>query len=121
MLVLENVSKGFGRKKPVLKNISIRFESGVYGLLGPNGSGNQPPIFYPSLFWNMLKMLSGYRLQMPITEVMIFSDGSAYYVCPRCHMTVEREFMSFCDRCGQHLSWVEYRKARQIYPGQRTR
>lgn len=39
MLVLENVSKGFGRKKPVLKNISIRFESGVYGLLGPNGSG----------------------------------------------------------------------------------
>lgn len=39
MLVLEHVSKGFGRKKPLLKNISIQFESGVYGLLGPNGSG----------------------------------------------------------------------------------
>jgi len=74
--------------------------------------------FRPALFWNLLIILFSYRLQMPITEVMVFPDGNGYYVCPRCHITVEREFMSFCDRCGQHLGWKGYKKARKIYPGQ---
>lgn len=76
------------------------------------------PVFHPTLFRSLLNILSSYRLQMPVTEVMIFPDGNAYYVCPRCHITVEREFMSFCDRCGQHLGWKSYKKARKIYPWQ---
>ena len=74
-------------------------------------------LFHPALFWNLLKLLSSYRLQMHVTEVMVFPDGNGYYVCPRCHITVEREFMSFCDRCGQHLGWKGYKTARKIYPG----
>lgn len=75
-------------------------------------------LFHPALFWNLLTILSSYRLQMPVTEVMVFPDGNGYYVCPRCHITVEREFTSFCDRCGQRLGWKGCKKARKIYPGQ---
>ena len=76
-------------------------------------------LFHPALFWNILMFLSSYRLQMPVAEVMVFSNGFAYYVCPRCHITVEREFMAYCDRCGQHLGWKNYKKAKIIYPGSR--
>ena len=76
-------------------------------------------VLHPSLFWNLLMILFSYRLQMPVSEVMIFPNGSAYYVCPRCHITVEREFVSFCDRCGQHLGWKDYKKAKVVYPGNR--
>lgn len=26
-------------------------------------------------------------------------------VCPRCRCNLDREYQSFCDRCGQKLSW----------------
>jgi ABC-2 type transport system ATP-binding protein len=48
-LVLENVTKSFG-KKVALKNINLSFEKGrIYGLLGPNGSGKS----------TMLKLMTG--------------------------------------------------------------
>ena len=71
---------------------------------------------HPAFVWDLLMILSSYRLQMPITEVMIFPNGYAYYVCPRCHITVEREFMTYCNRCGQRLGWKNYKKAKAIYP-----
>ena len=73
-----------------------------------------------TVFWPLLLILMGYRHEMPIAEVMIFSSFSGetgYYVCPRCHITMEREFMAFCDRCGQHLGWKNYKRARKVYPG----
>lgn len=30
---------------------------------------------------------------------------SLFPVCPRCHCNMEREYQSFCDRCGQKLNW----------------
>ena len=74
----------------------------------------------PDIFSNLLLILAGYRMKMPVTEVMLFPDGSSYYVCPRCHITMEREFMHFCDRCGQRLDWKGYKKARIVYPDQRN-
>lgn len=60
----------------------------------------------------------GYRRKMPVTEVRIFTSSlygqTGYYVCPRCSVTLEREFMAFCDRCGQRLDWRGYRKAKRI-------
>ena len=73
-------------------------------------------VFLFNFFWNVLAILSSYRLQMSVAEIMIFPNDCAYYVCPRCHITMEREFMSFCDRCGQHLGWKYYKKAKAIYP-----
>lgn len=63
-----------------------------------------------------------YRKGMLVNEVMVFDTWfgtTGYYVCPRCKITMEREFMSFCDRCGQKLEWKYYRKAKVVYPGER--
>lgn len=62
-----------------------------------------------------------YRNGMLVNEVMVFEiwfGKTGYYVCPRCKITMDREFMYFCDRCGQKLDWRYYRKAKIVYPGQ---
>ena len=46
-----------------------------------------------------------YRVPLPVTEMRTFPNGSSYPVCPRCASTMDREYMCFCDRCGQKLSW----------------
>jgi hypothetical protein len=46
-----------------------------------------------------------YRLPRPVTEVVTLRYGGCYPVCPRCSCSVEREYMAYCDRCGQCLSW----------------
>ena len=51
-----------------------------------------------------------YRSPMPVIYFKQYRDAS-YYICPRCSITMEREFMAYCDRCGQCLSWKNYRKA----------
>lgn len=64
--------------------------------------------------------LLSYRTPMMITEVMEFPTmrgASAYYVCPRCGITLDREYQSFCDRCGQHLDWCRCGYAKVIKPG----
>ena len=60
-----------------------------------------------------------YRLPMLVTELMVFPSAfgrTSYYVCPRCHITMEREFQSYCDRCGQRLDWKRHRHAKIIWP-----
>ena len=74
-------------------------------------------VLSPVMLEEFLLLFMDYRIKMPVTEVMLFPDGNSYYVCPRCHMTMEREFMNFCDRCGQRLDWKGYKKARIVYPG----
>ena len=51
-----------------------------------------------------------YRISMEVTHLRKYRT-TAYYICPRCKITIEREFMVYCDRCGQHLSWKTCRKA----------
>lgn len=57
-----------------------------------------------------------FRRPMQVREVMVLG-GTAWAVCPRCELTLEREYMSYCDRCGQCLGWKELKKAAIIYPG----
>lgn len=64
----------------------------------------------------LLTIFSGYRKAWCIEEIMVFPNGMGYYVCPRCRITLEREFVAYCDRCGQHLGWKGYRKVRVIHP-----
>lgn len=49
--------------------------------------------------------LAKYRVPMQVKELCRFCGGDIYPVCPRCGATVEREYMRFCDRCGQRLGW----------------
>ena len=50
-----------------------------------------------------------YRSPMLVTHLRLYKTTS-FYICPR-GITLEREFMSYCDRCGQCLDWKCYRKA----------
>lgn len=46
-----------------------------------------------------------YRIPLLVVEVVVFRSGDGYCVCPRCDSLLDREYMRFCDRCGQHLAW----------------
>jgi len=58
-----------------------------------------------------------YRVKKLICEMVSLSDGK-YYICPRCNVSLERDFQAFCDRCGQRLDWSGRRKARNIHTGE---
>ncbi len=47
---------------------------------------------------------AAYRVPLTVTEIRKLQDGD-FAVCPHCGMTLPREFMRYCDRCGQRLSW----------------
>ena len=56
-----------------------------------------------------------YRLPMPVSQVLVFPSGDSYSICPRCDTTLDREYMRYCDRCGQHLSWKLFRFAKIVH------
>ena len=57
-----------------------------------------------------------YRLPLPVKEVMEFASGDIYPICPRCECTMDREYMRFCDRCGQMLNWEALDDAHIVHP-----
>ena len=52
-----------------------------------------------------------FRRPMAVTEALRFRTGGSYPVCPRCGVTMEREYQNFCDRCGQRLEWSRFDRA----------
>ena len=49
-----------------------------------------------------------YRVPRHVTKCRTYRKGNqitSYPVCPRCNICMEREYMAFCDRCGQKLAW----------------
>lgn len=80
-------------------------------------------MFKPRFVIEILSALS-YRRGMRVRELMIFTSNSmdtSFYVCPRCDITIEREFMKYCDRCGQCLDWKWHAQAKIVYPGRKRR
>ena len=64
------------------------------------------------------QLLMTYRVPMMVKDMVSFyhfPEDDAYYRCPRCQELLPREFMAYCDRCGQCLDWREYRKAKCTY------
>lgn len=53
----------------------------------------------------------GYRQPMEVRELAQYGSGELFPVCPRCGGTMEREYQSYCDRCGQRLGWRRLRRA----------
>ena len=49
-----------------------------------------------------------YRRPMEVTDIVCYSQ-EAFAVCPRCKISLEREFQSYCDRCGQALNWRRFK------------
>ena len=68
-----------------------------------------------SVFFHLLMT---YRVPMMVKDMVSFyhfPEDNVYYRCPRCQELLPREFMAYCDRCGQCLDWREYRKAKCTY------
>ena len=55
-----------------------------------------------------------YRIPLPVTKVIAYSKTS-YPICPRCSQSLEREYIAFCDRCGQKLNWDLFEHAKVIH------
>lgn len=73
--------------------------------------------FIPGEVWQAVALAVSYRVEMRISKVMRFPGGYGAYVCPRCSVTLDKDFQAFCDRCGQKLNWNGCRKAAVIFPG----
>lgn len=58
-----------------------------------------------------------YRIPRPVTKVIrLSSEGYCFPVCPRCEISMDREYVSFCDRCGQRLDWKHLDNAEIVFP-----
>lgn len=62
-----------------------------------------------------------YRIPLPVTKVIVYADNTAYPLCPRCESALEREYVFFCDQCGQKLNWDLFEYARVVRPGSKRK
>ena len=62
-----------------------------------------------------------YRIPLQVTQVRLFASGDSYAVCPRCGKCLDREYMGFCDICGQKLAWNVFPLAQVRPAGTRKR
>ena len=57
-----------------------------------------------------------YRIPLEVAKVVMYPNGISFPECPRCKVTIEREYMRFCDRCGQRLGWKKFNHVVVEYP-----
>ena len=55
-----------------------------------------------------------FREPRRVIQIIRFPNGFYFPLCPRCQVSLEREYSKFCDRCGQRLSWTGFGKAKVI-------
>lgn len=63
-----------------------------------------------------------YREPMLVSylQAIPFLGGyTTYPICPRCESSMEREYVSYCDRCGQALDWSKIHIASIRLPHQK--
>ena len=56
-----------------------------------------------------------YRMPMQVRRRLVFPNGDSYPICPRCDDLVDREYLRFCNQCGQRLGWEVFDSAQIIY------
>ena len=62
-----------------------------------------------------------YRLPLPVSKIIVYADNTTYPLCPRCESALEREYVRFCDQCGQKLNWDLFEYARVVRPGSKRK
>ncbi len=60
-----------------------------------------------------------YRMPMPVLRLKRMLIDDALPVCPRCDISLEREYMCYCSRCGQCLDWSMLDQARLEPPNKK--
>lgn len=56
-----------------------------------------------------------HRIPKKVKKILVCENGDGFPVCPACKKTIEREYQSYCDRCGQKLNWRYFNEAKVIY------
>ena len=65
------------------------------------------------LLKNIPKSLD-YRKPMQVKQIVVHRNQNSFPRCPKCKLTMEREYQAYCDRCGQCLSWDDFENAEII-------
>lgn len=58
-----------------------------------------------------------YRTPRLVRRIIVYSDDAAYLICPMCKMSLDREYIAFCDRYGQKLNWKFFDHAKVVRSG----
>lgn len=58
---------------------------------------------------------ASFRKPLAVLQLLQLENGTIFPVCPRCRCSLDREYMNYCDRCGQHLNWKRLRHAEIIH------
>lgn len=74
------------------------------------------PITKPKYSTRLFIKAVSYRIPLPVAKVIVYADNTVYPLCPRCERALEREYVFFCDQCGQKLSWDLFKYARVVRP-----
>ena len=78
-------------------------------------SNGKPSPFLLLFLVKKLHDLAAYRHPWLVREYVLyqstFGNASAFFLCPRCDLTLDREYQASCDRCGQCLNWKRIEKA----------
>lgn len=88
----------------------------IYNESGYNSDESTYRVSFRQIIFELL-LAPTYRLPKLVTEVRVFPERYPYGVCPRCKITLEREYQKYCDRCGQRLDWSKYDDAKVQYMG----
>lgn len=63
------------------------------------------------LLLSMVIVTPSYRMPMEVTTFYALPQEDIFAVCPRCQAIIDREYQSYCDSCGQQLSWKRVTQA----------
>ena len=54
---------------------------------------------------------AAYRRPLSVSVIVVTQNQDSYPLCPRCGHWLEREYVGFCDTCGQRLRWDRIERA----------
>ena len=58
-----------------------------------------------------------YRIPKKVKKIRVYPDNCFFGVCPRCNNSIDREYQTFCNCCGQRLDWSKLDEAEEEWIG----
>lgn len=58
-----------------------------------------------------------YRIPKKVKNIRVYPDNCFFGVCPRCSNSIDREYQTFCNCCGQRLDWSKLDEAEAEWIG----
>ena len=58
-----------------------------------------------------------YRIPKTVKKIYVYPDNCFFGVCPRCNNSIDREYQTFCNCCGQRLDWSKLDEAEKEWIG----